>query len=149
MRRAGHFAQQAVARQFAPSRQQLAQTFMRSFSSQPNPMAVFEQMGKEAMNKLQDNFKEPVENATRQVTEKSVEKISAVVNAMILLSRSNVLSEEELDSKLGQLLPPKMVELVKEQAKLLPPDPYMAELKDLKAQVAELSEKLDKVISEK
>ena len=57
-------------------------------------------------------------------------------------SRSNLISEEELDEKLSQLLPTNMIELVKSQSKLLPPDPYMEELKSLHAKIDALTEKV-------
>lgn len=95
------------------------------------------------MSKVSDGLKEPIDNATKQLTEKCIENISAVVNALILLSRPNLLPAEELDAKLGQLLPSHLIEIVKDQSKLLPPDPYMEELKKLSEKMDALSAKLD------
>ena len=47
------------------------------------------------------------------------------------MSRSQHLPEKELEEKLGALLPPQLVEVVKKQAKLLPPDPLMEEVSEL------------------
>ncbi|CAD7966861.1 unnamed protein product [Amoebophrya sp. A120] len=121
---------------------------VRAFSSAPqaNPLeALLEKVPAGVKQVLH----EPMERMSKQMdscmemTDKSVEHISGVVHALILLSRSNLISEQELDEKLGKLLPEQAVTIVKEQAKLLPADPYMTKLDELNTKLDALTKKVD------
>ena len=69
-----------------------------------------------------------IDRCQEQIGANTLEKINGLVVAGIVVSRSQHLPESELDEKLGALLPPQLVEVVKKQAKLLPPDPLMEEV---------------------
>eukprot|EP00392_Amoebophrya_sp_AT5.2_P010509 g10571.t1 len=95
---------------------------------------------------VKEVLQEPMAKMTKQMDslkDGSVEHISGVVHALILLSRSNLISEAELDEKLGKLLPPQAVAIVKEQAKLLPADPYMSKLEDIASKLEALTKKVE------
>lgn len=109
-------------------------------------MDAFEQVLNKVPSGVKDAFRDPIEGLSKSMTgltDKSVEHISGVVHALILLSRANLISEAELDEKLAKLLPEKAIALVKEQAKLMPADPYMVKFEELSTKIEELSKKVD------
>jgi len=73
----------------------------------------------------------------------------SILSVYLLLSRGHVLSDKEIDDHLGDVLPPKVIELVKEKKDMLPPDPMMEKLKVLEEKLAKIEENAHDPIMEK
>ena len=104
-----------------------------------------QKLGGDGGAKLNDLLKESTGSITKhldEATNKSTEHLTGVINAAIILSRADKLPEGELDERLGKLLPPKVIDIVKEQQKLLPEDPYMGAIKEMTEKLTKIEERL-------
>jgi len=104
----------------------------------------------EATAKL--NLKAPLDDLTSNLQavgagglEKSSKQMVSIMSVFLLLNRGHVLSDAEIDEHLGDMLPPKIIELVKEKKDMLPPDPMMETLKELGVKLTKIEATLSRL----
>ena len=95
------------------------------------------------------DFQDRIQEHVEAVSTQGVEQLTQVMGAMALLSRAGSLSDAEVDERLGKMLPPNLVDLLKEQKKLLPEDPYLVKLQELNDKVGALQKEIATLKSEK